>query len=449
MSSVIEALTRLVGPDHVEAGVTVGDAALAGGPATLVLPGDAAEVCAVVAWCYEHDVAIVPVGGRSGLAGGAAVVQTGAIALSLERLRTVRSFAPELWRMEAEAGVTTATIARLARENGVYFPPDPGAPEQSQLGGMIATNAGGPHAFKYGVTGDWVTGIEAVLAPGELVRVGGPVRKDVAGYDLRGLLVGSEGTLGVVTAAWLRFVPAPEARLPVVAVYPDAAAGCAAVLRVLGSGIVPAALEYFDERSMRAAAAAFPLAGTWDGFLVIAEADGSRTEAARIRDELREALAPAASALAMPAAAADVRAVWRWREGVSLAVKAVRGAKLSEDIAVPVDRLDAAVAETIAIGARHGLEACSWGHAGDGNVHATFLLEPGDGHDRARADAAALDLFALARELGGTVTGEHGIGVLKRGQLAQQWSPAAVAAQRAIKHALDPKGLLNPGKKVA
>ena len=448
MTSVIEALARLVGPDHVEAGAATGDVGVAGEPATLVRPGDAAQVCAVVAWCYEHDVAIVPVGGRSGLAGGAAVLQTGAevIALSLERLTRVRSFAPELWRMEAEAGVTTATIARLARENGVYFPPDPGAPEQSQLGGMIATNAGGPHAFKYGVTGDWVTGIEAVLAPGELVRVGGPVRKDVAGYDLRGLLVGSEGTLGIVTAAWLRFVPAPEARWPVVAAYPDAQAGCAAVQQVLASGIVPAALEFFDEATMRAAGPAFPLAGEWSGrFLVIAEADGSAAEAARVRDELAEALAPGASTVV---ADADARAVWRWREGVSLVVTAARGAKLSEDIGVPLDRLGEAVAGTLAIGARHGLEACSWGHAGDGNVHATFLLEPGDSAQRVRADAAAGELFALALALGGTVSGEHGIGVLKGGQLSRQWAPAAVAAQRAVKRALDPKGLLNPGKKV-
>jgi FAD/FMN-containing dehydrogenase len=446
---VIEALARLVGTPQVEAGVTVGDVAVAGGPATLVRPADAEEVRAVVAWCYEHDVAIVPVGGRSGLAGGAAVLDTGAptIALSLERLTRVRSFAPELWRMEAEAGVTTATIARLARENGVYFPPDPGAPEQSQLGGTIATNAGGPHAFKYGVTGDWVTGIEAVLAPGELVRVGGPVRKDVAGYDLRGLLIGSEGTLGIVTAAWLRFVPAPEARWPVVAAYPDASAGCAAILQVLASGVVPAALEYFDEATMRAAGRAFPLDGAWGGrFLLVAEADGGVAEAARVRDELVEALAPGASAVV---ADADARAVWRWREGVSLAVTAVHGAKLSEDIAVPVDRLAEAVAGTLAIGGRHGLDACSWGHAGDGNVHATFLLEPGDGAQRTRADAAAGELFELARALGGTVTGEHGIGVLKGGQLSRQWAPAAVGAQRAIKLALDPKGLLNPGKKVA
>ena len=440
----MDALQRIVGSQHVEAGAVVGDAAVPGVAATLVRPACAAEVAAVVRWCYDHDIAIVPVGGRSGLAGGAAVLDGDAVAISLERLRAVRSFAPELWRMEAEAGLPTATVARLARESGLYFPPDPGAAEQSQLGGTIATNAGGPHAFKYGVTGDWVTGIEAVLAPGELVRVGGPVRKDVAGYDLGALLTGSEGTLGIVTAAWLRFVPAPEVQLPVVAAYPDAATGCAALLRVLGSGVVPSALEFFDEGAMRAAGGSFP-EGALRGFVLVAEADGSAAEAARVRDELVEALTPGAGVVHAPGRA---RAVWRWRDGVSLAVTAERGAKLSEDIAVPVDRLEEAIAQTVAIAAGHDLEACSWGHAGDGNVHASFLLDAGDGAQRARADEAARELFHLAVRLGGTVTGEHGIGVLKRGQLTRQWAPAAVAAQRAIKHALDPKGLLNPGKKL-
>jgi len=437
-------LARIVGTDHVDHDAVVGDIAVAGVPATLVRPGGARELAEVVAWCYAHDVAIVPVGGRSGLAGGAAVLDPDAVAVSLERLSAIRSFEPELWRMEAEAGVRTATIARRARENGLSFPPDPGAPEQSQLGGTIATNAGGPHAFKYGVTGDWVTGVEAVLAPGELVRVGGPLRKDVAGYDLRALLTGSEGTLGIITAAWLRLTPAPEAQLTVVAAYPDAAAGCAAILRVLASGVVPAALEFFDEGAVRAAGTTFP-EGALRGFVVVAEADGAAAEAARVRDELIEALAPAADALHAPQATA--RAVWRWRDGVSLAVTAARGAKLSEDIAVPVEHLEEAIAQTVAIGERHDLPACSWGHAGDGNVHASFLLDPGDAAQRARAHRAALELFDLAVRLGGTVTGEHGIGVLKRGQLTRQWAPAAVAAQRAIKRALDPKGLLNPGKK--
>ncbi|MDQ1686770.1 MAG: glycolate oxidase [Frankiaceae bacterium] len=443
----MDELEGIVGAAHVRRDTVVGDVAVAGGAATLVAPGSAEEVADVVAWCYDHDVAMVPVGGRSGLAGGAAVLDPDAVAIALDRLDAVRSFEPELWRMEAEAGVTTHTVARRARESGLYLPPDPGAPEQSHLGGMIATNAGGPHAFKYGVTGDWVTGVEAVLAPGELVRLGGPVRKDVAGYDLRGLLVGSEGTLGVITAAWLRLVPAPEVQLPVVAAYRGTRAGCAAVLRVLAAGILPAAIEFLDVPTMDAAGGAFP-GGPLRGFVVLAEADGSAAEAARVRDELREALAEGAERIHAPQQLGAVRDLWRWREGVSLGVTAARGAKLSEDIAVPVDRLADAIEETVAIGARHDLDACSWGHAGDGNIHATFMLDAGDADQRARADAAAGELFDLAVALGGTISGEHGIGVLKAGRLAQQWAPAAVAAQQAVKAALDPKGLLNPGKKV-
>jgi FAD/FMN-containing dehydrogenase len=439
-------LERIVGAEHVQREAVVGDAAVPGQAATLVAPGDAAEVAAVVAWCYAHDVAMVPVGGRSGLAGGAAVLDPDAVAIALDRLDTLRSLDPGLWRMEAEAGVTTATVARRARESGLYYPPDPGASEQSQLGGTIATNAGGPHAFKYGVTGDWVTGLEVVLAPGELVRLGGPARKDVAGYDLRGLLIGAEGTLGIVTAAWLRLVPAPDTQLPVVAVYDDAAAGCAAVLRVLAAGVQAAALEFVDGAAMDVAGRAFP-GGPLHGFVVLAEADGAQDEALRVRDELLEALADSAQRVYAPKQVGAVRDLWRWRHGVSIAVTAARGAKLSEDVAVPVERLVDVVEGTIAIGARHELPACSWGHAGDGNVHATFMLEAGDAAQRTRADAAAGELFDLALRLGGTVSGEHGLGVLKGGQLRRQWAPAAVAAQHAVKAALDPKGLLNPGKK--
>ncbi|HEU4975816.1 MAG TPA: FAD-linked oxidase C-terminal domain-containing protein [Baekduia sp.] len=429
-------LGSIVGAAHVEGDVRLEDASgLCGRAAALVRPGDAREVAAVVAWAYARDVAIVPVGGRTGYSGG--IVPVGdreTVAVALDRLDRIRSFDPLLWRMEAEAGVLTATVARRARESGLLFPPDPGAAEQSQLGGNVATNAGGPHAFKYGVTSRWVTGVEAVLAPGELVRFGGPVRKDVAGYDLRGLLIGSEGTLGIVTAAWLRLVPAPAAAHPVAAAFGTVREGCAAIEAVLGSGVVPAALEYLDGRSIAAAPPPFLDAGG-AALLVVCEAESDAD-----REELLEALGD--GSVAPPAAE-----VWRWREGVSIAVRAGRGEKLSEDIAVPVDRLAEAIEGTLAIGERHGLEACSWGHAGDGNLHSSFLLDPGDAEMRARADAAARDLFALARELGGTASGEHGIGLLKRGELSRQWSPAAVQAQRAIKAALDPKGLFNPGKK--
>ena len=365
-----------------------------------------------------------------------------AVVLALDRLDTVRSFDPGLWRMEAEAGVGTQTVQRVARENGLVFPPDPGAAEQSQLGGNIATNAGGPHCFKYGVTRAWVTGLEAVLAPGELVRVGGPVRKDVAGYDLTGLLCGSEGTLGIVTSAWLRLMPAPALQLPVVGAFGSVEEGCEAIERVLASGVVPATIEYLDAGTLAASGSSFP-DGLPEGteFLVVCEADTSEADAA----ELAEALAGELG----PALRPEARALWRWRDGVSLAVTARRGGKLSEDVGVPLDRLAEGISGTVEIAERHGLEGCSWGHAGDGNLHSTFLLEPGDEEQLERAHAAVEELFALAIALGGTISGEHGLGWLKRGQLSRQWAPGAVAAHEAIKAALDPKGLFNPGKKTA
>jgi FAD/FMN-containing dehydrogenase len=373
----------------------------------------------------------------------------GGVVLSLERLTAIRSFEPLLWRLNVEAGVRTSEVRRIARESGLFFPPDPGAAEQSQIGGNIATNAGGPHAFKYGVTGAWVMGLEAVVPPGDVVSVGGPIRKDVAGYDLKGLLVGSEGTLGVVTAAWLKLLPVPEAALPVAAFYPDADAGCEALGRVLGNGLTVAALEFLDGGTLEFAGRAFPGdVPPRSGFLVLAEADGSAEEATRLRAELVDVLGEAALGVVSPEGPA-VGELWRWRDGVSIAVRAVHGGKVSEDIVVPVDRLAEAIEETIAIGKRHDLVACSWGHAGDGNLHSTFLVSPEDEDELARADLAAGELFVLATSLGGSVSGEHGLGWLKRGQLERQWAPRALELHAEIKRVFDPKGLLNPGKKVA
>jgi glycolate oxidase subunit GlcD len=421
---------------------------LAGRAAAVVLPGSSEDVARTVAWCYERDVPIVPRGGGTGFAAGAVPIE-GGVVLGLERLRRVRAFDPPLWRMHVEAGLPTAEVRRLARESGLVFPPDPGAAEQSQIGGNIATNAGGPHAFKYGVTGAWVLGLEAVVPPGELVTVGGPIRKDVAGYDLKGLLIGSEGTLGVITAAWLRLLPAPEASLPVAAFYETAAAGCEAIERVLASGVVTAVLEFVDGAALAAAGGSFP-GGVPSGarFLVLAEADGSREEAERVRAEVVEALEPDAVRVERPADLGAVTALWRWRDGVSIAVTALLGGKVSEDVVVPVDRLREAIEETVEIGTRHGLEACSWGHAGDGNLHSTFMLARDDEDALARAAAAAEELFVLAVRLGGSITGEHGIGWTKRGRLGLQWAPRALELHAEVKRAFDPKGLLNPGKKI-
>ncbi|MBV9414355.1 MAG: FAD-binding protein, partial [Solirubrobacterales bacterium] len=384
-ASIERELGALLGPDAVLAGSTrayLSDATesrnLRGKADAIALPADAEEVARAVGWCYEHDVPIIPRGGGTGFTGGA-VPLDGGVVVSLERLNRIRHLDPGLWRAAPEAGVTTSDLRRRARENGLLYPPDPGSAEQSQLGGNIATNAGGPHAFKYGVTGAWVTGLEVVLAPGELVRVGGPIRKDVAGYDLKSLLIGSEGTLGVVTASWVKLIPAPEAALPLAAVYANTGAGCAAIEAAFASGVIPAALEYLDAGAVIATRGAFPVELPDEArFMVIADADGTAEEAAQLRAELTEVLSENALLVHAPTAAKEIAALWRWRDGASLAVTAQRGGKVSEDIVVPVDRLQTAIEQTVEIGRRHDLETCSWGHAGDGNLHSTFMIDLDD-----------------------------------------------------------------------
>jgi len=443
-----EALAKIVGDDNVRPGddsfYTADETIFAAdGLADLVvLPGSAEEVAEVVAWCYSNEVPITPRGGGSGWAGGAVPLGSG-IVVGLERLTSVRSFEPLQWRIEVEAGVTTATVHRLALENGLYFPPDPGAPEQSLIGGNVATNAGGPHCFKYGVTGSWVTGVEAVIAPGELIRVGGSARKDVAGYDLAALLTGSEGTLGIITSVSLRLIPNPDQSLPLAALYPSAVSGCEALERVMAAGPVAAAIEYLDAATLAIAGGGFPGGIPADsGFLLIVDCDSGEAD----RDALREAMAQ--EALDEPLAFDDPQVLWRWREGLGTLVSSHLGSKISDDIAVPIDQLAAAIEGTIEIGDRHGIAACSFGHAGDGNLHSTFMFDPSDELAVRRAKAAGDDLLAMAIELGGTISGEHGIGLAKNGWLNRQWSEPAVRAHDAIKQALDPKNLMNPGKKL-
>jgi FAD/FMN-containing dehydrogenase len=458
-------LSRLIGSEHVLETPPPGSPynhdcsnrrGIDGHADAVALPGSAEEVAAVVAWCYEHDVAIVPRGGGTGLMGGAVATQ-GGVVLSLERLGRVRELEPGLWRMLPEAGISTRDVQRLARENGLFFAPDPGAAEQSQIGGNVATNAGGPHALKYGVTGAWVAGVEAVLAPGELVQVGGWAGKDVAGYDLKSLLVGSEGTLGVITAVRLRLLPAPEAAVPLVVFLRTRARGCAAIEEVLGAGLRPSVLDFLDGETLRMVAAAYPGAHerSWAGggevpleaaFALIAEVDGSRAEAEAQRQTLRELLEGSAIAVHEPP---DATALWRWRDGVNPAVTAVRGAKVSQDVVFPLERLAEGLERFAQLAAARGLDSCAWGHGGEGNVHATVLVDPEDESELQAAEDVGEELFALVGALGGSIAGEHGVGALKGGRLESQWDPRTVQLHEQIKRAFDPKGLLNPGKKLA
>jgi glycolate oxidase subunit GlcD len=422
----------------------------------VVLPGGAGEVAEVVRWCYAHDVAIVPRGGGTGLMGGAVAVH-GGVVLSLERLNRVRLLEPALWRMQPEAGVSTRHVQRLARESGLMFAPDPGAAEQSQIGGNVATNAGGPHALKYGVTGSWVAGLEAVLAPGELVEVGGWGAKDVAGYDLKSLLIGSEGTLGVITAVRLRLLPAPAARSAFVVFLRTREEGCTAITDVFAAGLRPSVLDFLDGEALRMLAPGYDAAGSWSpaeparvpqdaGFALIVEVDGAPAEVRAQGAELLELLGGRAIAVHEPA---DAAALWRWREGVNGVLTGVRGAKVSEDVVFPLERLAEGLRRFAEIAARHGLPSCAFGHGGEGNVHATVLVDPALDAELDAAEAAGEELFALVVELGGSVAGEHGVGWLKRGRLEGQWSERAIELHEQVKCAFDPKGLLNPGKKLA
>jgi glycolate oxidase subunit GlcD len=447
-------LSRLVGAEHVLRAPTGSpynrDASrrrgLEGRAEAVVLPGSADEVAEVMGWCYAHDVPLVARGGGTGLTGGA-VATGGGVVCSLERLRGVRELEPALWRIHPEAGVTTRHVQRLARENGLFFAPDPGASEQSQIGGNVATNAGGPHALKYGVTGAWVRGLEVALAPGELVQVGGWLGKDVAGYDLKSLLIGSEGTLGVITAVRLGLLPAPEAAIVLVVFMRTHAQGCGAIRDVLAAGIQPSALDFLDGDTLQIMAGGYPGAVPAEAsFALLTEVDGLRDEAQARREALLELLGGAAVVVDEPP---DATAVWRWRDGVNGVVTAVRGAKVSEDVAFPVERLEEGLDGFAQIAASHGLRSCAWGHGGDGNVHATVLVDPAREVELDAAEAVGEELFALVRTLGGSIAAEHGVGWLKRGRLHAQWDPRAVELHEEIKRAFDPKGLLNPGKKLA
>ncbi len=452
-STMHSELGRIIGAEHVLASSASSpynhDAArrrgVDGRADAVVLPGSAAEVAAVVGWCYEHDVAIVPRGGGTGMMGGAVATQ-GGVVCALERLARVRELEPALWRMFPEAGVSTRNVQRLARENGLFFGPDPGAAEQSQIGGNVATNAGGPHALKYGVTGAWVAGIEVVLAPGELVEVGGWVGKDVAGYDLKNLLVGSEGTLGVITAVRLRLLPAPEAALALVLLLRTREQGCAAIAELLASGLRPAVLDFLDGETLAMAAGSYPGEIPQEaGFGLIVELDGTRTDVEAQRGALLETLDGATVAVQEP----EPAALWRWRDGINGLVTGVRGAKVSEDVVFPLERLQEGLERFAVIAERHGLPACAWGHGGEGNVHATVLVDPDSEPELDAAQAVGEELFALVVALGGSVAGEHGVGWLKRGRLEAQWGRRALDLHEEIKRAFDPKGLLNPGKKLA
>ena len=418
----------------------------AGKPLAVVFPTSTADVVEVVRLASAAAVPIVARGAGTGLSGGAVAVD-GAITVVFTRMNAILEIDAANLTATVQPGVINADLNKAATEHGLFYPPDPASYETCTIGGNVAENSGGLRCVKYGVTRDWVAGLEVVLADASVIRTGGKNKKDVAGYDLTGLFVGSEGTLGLVTEVTVRLLPLPPAKLTLIAFFGTVHDAGEAVAGITAAGVVPVTLELMD---------AFTIAAVDDvhhlgldrtaGAMLMVESDlgGAAAEAQLSAVEAACAAARATSVLrAADAQEADwLRQARREAHG-SLEKK---GAARMDDVSVPRSRVPEMIDRIVRIAADQGMPLGIFGHAGDGNLHPTYILDRNDPTAEARIDAARDAIYRAALELGGAITGEHGTGLAKKRWLELQRGARSVELMRAIKQTLDPHGLLNPGK---
>lgn len=417
-----------------------------GRPEIAVVPLDAREVAAVVRIASEEGIPIVPRGAASGLAGGAVPV-FGGIVVSMTRMNRIREIDRVNLTVVTEPGVVTATLQAAVEREGLFYPPDPASIRMSTIGGNIATCAGGPRCLKYGVTRDYVLDLEVVLPNGEIMHTGAPTAKNVAGYDITHLFVGSEGTLGLVTEATLRLIPLPRARSTVMAEFTDVATAANAVTDVLGAGIVPCAMELMDNTTIRIVEEYLHTGlDTSAGAVVLIEVDGDEEVVPRQGSEVEAVCRARAQRVRRAQSQAEADSLWAARRSVGAAFGLLRPHRLGEDIAVPRSKIPEAVERIRDIGIEYGLTIAIFGHAGDGNLHPNILLDLRDEDETKRTLGAADEIFRVAMQLGGVITGEHGIGLLKRDYLPLNLDPQAFALMRQIKRVIDPQNIMNPGK---
>jgi len=417
----------------------------AGMPRAVVRAADLADVSATLSWANRHGVPVVPRGAGTGLSGGANAID-GCIVLSLERLTAIREIDRVGQYAVAEAGVINADLGRAAAGAGLFYPPDPGSFEICSVGGNLATNAGGMRCVKYGVTRDSALSLEVVLADGTVINTGSRTRKNVAGYDLTSLFIGSEGTLGVITAATLRLRSAPASGpLTFVASFPTLGAVGDAVAAIQTAGIVPSLLELMDNRTINAVEDYRRLdLDRRSAALLIGQADGPAAEAEA--DGMIQACTASGADFAIRASdAAESDMLLEARRLAGTALMAT-GPTVVEDVGVPPGQLRAMLERVEQVSRDSGLPIGTCAHAGDGNLHPAMLLPDLTEKTIARALDAGRRLCDHAVELGGTITGEHGVGVLKRPWLRGQLSAEVLAVHHAIKTALDPRNVLNPGR---
>ena len=414
--------------------------AAAGKPAAVVRAADTADVQATLRVASRLSVPVVTRGAGTGLSGGSSAID-GAITLSTERLRFCE-IDPVSMTATVGPGLLNAEVKAAAAQHRLWYPPDPSSFEICSIGGNLATNAGGLCCVKYGVTTDYVLGLEVVLADGRVVRLGGRTIKDSAGYDLKRLFVGSEGTLGVITEATLRLRPAQSSVGTVVATFADTVAAGRAVTRVVAA-VRPAALELMDRAAVDAVERVQPMGLDPDiGALLLAQSDAGGDEVAQIATACEEA---GATYVAATDDADEGEALMTARR---IAIPCVErlGTVMIEDVGVPVPRIPELLGAIAAIAERRATAIPVIGHAGDGNFHPLVTFDPADADAAARAEQAFDEVMDAALALGGTITGEHGVGTLKARHLAQQLGPDVLQISRSIKAALDPAGILNPGK---
>ncbi|GAA0246173.1 FAD-linked oxidase C-terminal domain-containing protein [Saccharothrix mutabilis subsp. mutabilis] len=461
MGSVVEDLRAVLPSDRVLTDPALleyhrrdkADLCDAGVPLVVVRPRSAAEVSAAVKVAAAHGVPVVPQGARTGLAGAANAVD-GAVVVSMAGLDRIVAIDPAERIAVVQPGVVNADLRRAAAKEGLSYPPDPGSWESATIGGNVATDAGGMCCVKYGVTGEYVLGLEVVLADGEVLRCGRRTVKGVAGYDLTSLFVGSEGTLGIITEITVRLRPEAREARTLVAVYPTVAAAGAAVAAVTAAGHVPSMLELLDRTHLRAIEAYRPMGLDTGAAAMLLVATDTGDHAGEELAAIAECCRPGASELYVATDAAEAEALTAARRLAHPAMEHLavtrypngRGGLVVDDVAVPRSRIVDLVVGVEEIAARHDVLVGVVGHAGDGNLHPVIVVDQADPADVARGRAVFDAIMALGLALGGTCTGEHGVGVLKRDWLARELGPVGLRVHRAVKAALDPAGILNPGK---